>query len=161
MVLLLISLVLSFSYIIFIKYKFDVSSISASHYKFQEQKKGREIIFQLWTIVTGFTLLPCWLEVTPDNYQFVAYLSAVFLAVVGCFPQYKDKDSFLHPVFAIICATLALIWGCLSGVWFIPVICIGIALIIARNGKLFWMEVGAILSIYGSIFLKLWKTEAL
>ncbi|MEG0463125.1 MAG: hypothetical protein RR592_04500, partial [Bacteroides sp.] len=117
---------------------------------------------------------PCWLEVSSDRFQFVAFLSAVALAAVGCFPDYKGEHKTAHPLFTAMSAALAVLWGILAGIWYIPVggIALACILIFLINNKtlkayrnngwynalyrikfLFWMEVAAFVSIYMSVWV--------
>lgn len=173
--LLLISFVCCIGYAAYMKLKYDVSSISESYYK-----ADNKLYFWLWSILTALSLLPCWLEVSGDNYQFVAFLSACSLIAVGCFPDYKKEHSWQHPLLTCFSGILAIIWASLAGVIFVPLILLlctaGLLIysqdsyilylkelnhstfyIINRIGLLYWVEVAAFTSIYICILIKLIK----
>ncbi len=155
MILLLISALLCLSFVILTKVLLPkLSCISESYYKLSGKKQW---LFPLWTIVTAFTLLPIWLEVTPEGFQFLAFLSAITLGCVGLAPHYLTHQKTQHYIFAAVCALLAILWGVLIGLWFVPAILIVLALAVSvkRFDLLFWLEAAAILSVYISILIRL------
>lgn len=162
LILLILSAIFCFSYTTFMKIKFNVASISESYYM-----TGKKRYFLLWILGIVSSLIPCWLEVTPDSFQFIPFISACCLCCVGIAADYKDLDSFWHPFFTSCCGLFSLIWCGLIGLWYIPlililpvfgIICYKTKLNLMSMWKingLFWLEISAFLSIYISIFSKL------
>lgn len=175
--LLLLSAAICLGYAAYVQLRFGVASISESFYRFERVKKGLGKLFWGWAVLTAMTLLPVWLEVSGESYQFVAFLSAASLMAVGCFPDYKNEHSLTHPLFTACSSVLAVIWGFLAGIWYVPVLSILLfgGLIIGKHWKtlredaphvgwnvalsrekfLFWMEVGAFVGMYLSILIQL------
>lgn len=142
----IVSAIICFGYAAFMKWRYDITSISQSYYK-----TGEKIYFWLWAVLTAFTLLPFWLEATNESYQFLAFLSASALMAVGCCPDYKDEHSVYHPLFTAICGLIAVVWCMFNGTWyyFIPVLLA--AIFLKREDKLFWIEILSFLAIYLSL----------
>ena len=108
-----------------------------------------------------------WLEISDDKYRFVAFLSAVSLLAVGCFPKYKEGDNLKHTLFTLFCCVLAIIWSILSNFGFIAISFLAFAIFISLSKAkgdfnklistniLYLCEIAAFSSIYLSIFIKL------
>lgn len=162
--LLIISMLACLGYAAYMKIRYNVSSISDSYYK-----TGKKVFFWCWAVLTAFTLLPYWIEVSGENYQFVAFLSAISLIAVGCFPEYKGVDDVRHPLFTSFCGALAIVWAILAHIWYIPVILILSTFTfclykakwqisnreLAKVCTLYWCEVAAFVSLYMCVLIKL------
>ena len=140
------SFVLCFGYIFtVIQIKGLISSISSSYYL------GFGGWFQFWAIGTSFLMLPAWLEVSGESYQWVAFLSVVALCAVGTMPRFREDDAVGHAVSAILSGVLAFVWCGMAGVWHIPICLLAIALFMSiwlYNSKTFLLEVAGFVSIY-------------
>lgn len=146
---LIISRILFFIYIVIVYAKYRPSCISESYYKLKHKN-----IFSIWLITISFLILPQWLEITPDNFQFVSFLSVISLIVVALSPRYLENDRKLHIIAACATAILSLLWTFVTG-FYQPLIIFIIILIMlyllkAKN-LLFWIEISAFLNIYISI----------
>lgn len=164
-----ISLVIFITYLLVISVKYGVpDSISDSFYLLEGTKKKLGIIFTLfcWVIV-GF-LLPTWLDNSPENYQFLAFLACGALCFVGTAAQFKeDFVKKVHFISAGISAISAIIWMCLMGYWFIPV-GVGITTLsiiwlggdkFVKRTYLFWLEVVGFISLYLALELHILFTN--
>ena len=172
-ILFIVSFLICFGYSISVYIKFNVSSISESFYMFEKQKEGRGLLFLGWSTLTAITLLPLWLEITPDGFQFLSFLSSVSLVAVGCAPKYRHEHKTLHPLFTGFSLFLAILWSTLIGLWYLPFIvllttAITLFLINIKSfkkneidktleeiGFMFWMELAAFISIYSCILYKI------
>lgn len=142
----MISLIIYLIYIIYIYIKYKPSCISESYYLIKYPS-----LFTLWIFLVCITLLPIWLEVTPDNYQFLPFLSTVFLIGVGVFPKYLHIDRKNHIISAIGASILSAVWGLLMQSYLIMYTFIIISLLLIflkKDQKLFWIENTAFLQIY-------------
>lgn len=167
----IISSIICIGYAIFIYSEFSVSSISESYYMFEKRKKGLGMIFYGWSILTSITLLPLWLEITPNSFQFIPFLSSISLIAVGCFPDYKNEHNKAHSLSALFAGVLSILWGIFVDLWIIPVLSIAttslVVLIISffKKGNLkenlkgigltFWVELSAFVSIYLCVLYKI------
>lgn len=119
----------------------------------------RKWIFTAFIMVISFLLLPSWLEISGDNYSFLAFLSSVCLSFVGLFPKYLGDDRNVHITSVFISAILSIIWNITNSVY-IPLL-VGIILLLLlkllfRDKDLTLIaEIIAFLNIYASILLLL------
>ena len=149
----IICLILSISfYIVYISYtyiKYKPSCISETYYCLKKKE-----LFTAWMLLVSFLIFPSWVEISPINFQFLPFLSAVSLACVGLAPKYLEQDRKVHMVSAILTSSISLIWNIVSGTYIIPII-LGILVIILAilkaNNLLFWIENTAFLNIFLSI----------
>lgn len=173
----LISFLVCFVYAIIVKCKFlNLTSISESYYKVKPKW-----LFQVWAVGSAATLLPLWLEISPTNFEFLAFLSCVMLGVVGFAPLFKTTQFWQHMICACICLVLAITWTCLVGLWYISVISMVLSIISSLvfnfkvkpiydkpesfldklmakfhlNDTIYWVEVGALISIYLCVLIKI------
>lgn len=153
--LLFVSFALCMGYAAYVKIRFGVSSISGSFYCLEKMRKGLGNVFWAWAVLTAFTLLPCWMEAGGDGYRFLAFLSAVSLVAVGCFPDYRNEHLLLHPLFTSICGGMSMLWGICAGEWYIPagliVSALTVCLCLNRKDLLYWVEVAAFTGMYAAV----------
>lgn len=158
MMLVVVSLVVFLVYLAGVYVYFGVpASISDTYYKLEKRKKGAGWLFtgMCWA-VTGM-LLPAWLDMTPDVYQFSAFLACAGLLFVGAAPQFKlSLTGWVYYGSAAVCCASAVLWCILSGYWFITLIVFLVyGWITLRYGKpMFWIELAALTSTYICIFIK-------
>ncbi|MFR0993170.1 MAG: hypothetical protein ACLSGQ_00940 [Parabacteroides distasonis] len=98
-------------------------SISNTYYLLEEKRKGLGWLFTVFCYgVDGF-LLPGWLNVTPEGYQFTCFLSAAGLAFVGTAAQFKERlTNTVHYTAAIICCLFSQIWCFAAGFWWLSLL---------------------------------------
>ncbi len=132
---------------------------SLSHTYYLLKSKGVKVpwIFQIALFTTSALLLPAWLEASPEEYQFLVFLSCTGLIFVSAAPLFKLKlEGRVHNAAALICGASSIAWQILSGYWVVTIICIAIALSLAwkYQNTIFWLEmVGCFLSTYITLTL--------
>lgn len=147
-----------------IKFKGVPSSISATFYSLQ---------YKLWfgatMWITAGLLMPAILEVTPDCYQFTAFLSCLGMLLVGIAPNFREGiDRPIHITGAILCILFSQLWVGLTCPWMLLVWAVYLAYTVWAMKKLwkgnlisaflltkpmFWVEVTALITTYISIIL--------
>lgn len=141
----MLSFILYISYIIFVYIKYKPSCISETYYKVGNW-------FTYWIIAVAFLLFPCWVEISPEDFQFLPFLSVISLGLVGINPLYLESQKRVHIISAAIAAILSLIWSLVVGQYIIPLILFIIAASILKiKNSLFWIENLSFLNIYLSI----------
>ena len=94
--------------------------------------------------------------ITPDEWQFLSFLSCAALVFVATAPNYLDRSQkYVHSVSAIICAVCAITWASIV----IPYALLGGVLLIGsifdKQHRLLWAELSAFVIAYiGVILLK-------
>lgn len=150
---LIVSCMLYVGYVSYIRIKYKPDCISQSYYLIKNKN-----IFSVWMVCVSFLIFPAWVELSPIYFQFLPFLSAVFLAAVGLFPRYLGKDRKPHIISATIACIISLVWNIVAGVMYIPLFLIIILILLVVfniKDKLFWTECLAFSNIYLSIFTKL------
>lgn len=130
-------------------------SISDTYY--QLEKRGRKKwLFQLAMIVPAMLLLPAWLECSRENIQFLAFLACGGLMFVGSAPCFKlELDGKVHYVSTAVCGISAILWTCLSGMWYVSLGMIAFAVVmgICYSKWMFWLECAAFASTYMAVMM--------
>ena len=84
----------------------------------------------------GFTLLPCWLELSEGKwYQFFSFFACASCVGVGAAPAFKQQDSLWHTGFALCCAVCSLLWIFLFS-WGLSLICLLFTIMVIYG----WMD---------------------
>lgn len=157
MLLVIISLLLLAAYI---AYAVSVirgipSSVSDTYYQLEKRGKRKEL-FQLAMIIPAMLLLPAWLECSGENIQFLAFLSCGGLMFVGAAPLFKlELEGKVHYSAAAVCGVSAVLWVCLSGMWYIP---LAVMPVVAGMGIrfrkwVFWIECAAFAVTYLAVMM--------
>lgn len=93
-------------------------SISDTYYKLENRKKGAGWLFSAMCVSVGGLLLPALLDMTPDSYQFTAFLACAGLIFVGAVPQFKlPLTNTVHYGSAAVCCIFSQIWVGLTCWW--------------------------------------------
>ena len=126
------------------------TSISETYYK--TQKKW---LFPTSTAIAGTLALVPLLNVTPDNYQFVAFFIVASILFVAAAPAFREElTNYVHSGAAIILGLSAMAWLILtSGVPYIAIAATLIGLAIDRKHFVFWLEVGLLYNLYATLIL--------
>lgn len=130
------------------------ASISDTYYLLERKRRGLGWLFTAFCWGVSLTLLPAWLDMTPEAYQAVPFLSAAGLMFVGAAPQFKlPLTGPVHFVAAGVCCVAAGLWVALSGVWWtLPAAyAAGLALAAVDHRWMFWIEIAAFASVFLSI----------
>lgn len=142
----------SYTFICKIKYKSNMDCLSSTYYL-----NKRKWIFPTFILAISFLLLPSWLEISSDNFTFLAFLSTVCLSVVGLFPKYLGDDRKIHITSVFVSAILSVLWNIANGVYLplmVGVILLLLLKLIFRDKNLTLItEITAFLNIYSSLFI--------
>lgn len=104
----------------------------------------------------AFLMLLDMVTITPDEWQFLSFLSCAALVFVASAASYLDRSQkYVHSVSAIICAVCAITWASIV----IPYALLGGVLLIGsifdKQHRLLWAELSAFVIAYiGVILLK-------
>lgn len=147
-----------------IKFKGVPSSISATFYKLEHK-----LWFWSTMWLTAGLLMPAILEVTPDCYQFTAFLVCLGMLLIGIAPNFREGiDRPIHITGAILCILFSQVWVGLTYPWTLLVWAIYLAYTVwstkihwkgnlisafLLTKPMFWIEVTALITTYISIIL--------
>lgn len=146
---LILNLLACFGYTTYVKIKNpQIRSISESYYYNKP--------FMGWCFGIGFTLLPIWLEISPEPFQFLAFLSCAFFIFLGTFPKYKTDQKIQHRVCAGSLTALGLIWVAVLQHWELLGASIGAAIVeLIADVDLYWLEITGFVCLYIGLLLTL------
>lgn len=166
LVILSVLCIVSYTAAVCIKFGGVPESISATFYSLQHK-----YWFGATMWITAFLLMPAILEVTPSNYQFVAFLSCLGMFLVGAAPNFREwLDKKVHKAGAIMCVSLSQIWVALICPFALFAWLAYIAYtawIMKKKWKgnfisaflltkpMFWIEIAALFTTYLSLFLEI------
>jgi|GEM_PF-3529875 membrane protein len=124
------------------------SSISETYYKTQAKW-----LFPTCTATAGALAIIPMLNVTPDNYRFVAFFIVASILFVAAAPAFREElTDHVHTGAAITLGVSALAWLILtSGVPYIAITATLIGLTIDRRHFIFWLEAGLLYNIFVSL----------
>ncbi|MCF2599634.1 glycosyl transferase [Phocaeicola barnesiae] len=139
-------------------------SISETFYKIDHK-----LWFGATMVLTACLLMPAILEITPDSYQFTAFLACVGLIMVGVAPNFREGiDREIHTIGAVLCLVFSQMWVGLTLPWmlllwvgYLAYTAIGLwrnwtgyftASFLATK-PMFWVEISSLLSTYVTIIL--------
>lgn len=149
-----------------IKFKGIPESISATFYKLR---------YKTWFTITMFLtaglLMPAILEITPEGYQFVAFLACIGMMLVGAAPNFREGlDKKVHKAGAVMCIAFSQVWvaltcPCALAVWIAYLIYTAIMMKKKWKGNfisaflltkpMFWVEIAALLATYITVFVEI------
>lgn len=166
LVILSIACITAYTAVVCTKFKGIPSSISATFYKLDHK-----LWFGAAMWLTAGLLMPAILEVTPDCYQFTAFLACVGMFMVGVAPNFREGiDKKVHTTGAVLCILFSQVWVLLTCPWMMLVwvaYLIYTALMMMKNWKgnfisaflltkpMFWLEITALLATYVALFILL------
>ena len=139
-------------------------SISETYYKIEHK-----YWFGSTMVLTACMLMPAILDVTPDSYQFTAFLACAGMIMTGVAPNFREGiDRKIHTVGAVICLLFSQVWVGLTcpwmlllWVWYLAYTAIGLW----RNWNgyfigsflstkpMFWVEIVALLTTYVTLLI--------
>lgn len=146
---------------IYIMYAVSVCGVpwSLSDTYYQLNKRGRPAwLFQVAMIIPAMLLMPVWLDCSSGNLQFLAFLSCGGLMFVGTAPLFKEEfQGRVHYTGTAISGIAAILWLCLSEMWWLPATTFPVAgIIMLRYRKwLFWAEMAAFVCAYVGLLIVL------
>lgn len=172
MTLIVVSLVIFLVYVAGTCLYFGVpASISDTYYKLERRRKRLGWLFTAMCWLVGGLLLPALLDITPESYQFTAFLAFAGLIFVGAAPQFKlSLTGAVHYGAAAVCVVFSQIWVGLAAWWVLLPVWIGFigyilyemfrysefsnGYVYFLDGKpMFWIEIVAMVATYLAIFL--------
>lgn len=72
--------------------------------------------------LTAGLLMPAILEMTPESYQFTAFLACAGMMLVGAAPNFREGiERSIHVAGAILCLVFSQVWVALTCPWFLLV----------------------------------------
>lgn len=163
-----IGVLLFISYLISILVRIGIKklpSLSHSYLELEKIKKGQGVLFQLTLVSMVFLLMPQLLELTPVDFQFVAFLAAAPLMFVGVAANFMDGGMAkkVHYTAAYISAGLSLLLVILLAIFvnWLVILTVPIALAIFYSlfkkygQKTFFLEMAAFAWLIGSAIILL------
>ena len=144
-------------YIVIILKMFGVlPSISASYYALKEYNLSTPFTLFCWG--TAFPLMIYWIEILPDDWNFLPFLACGSLMFVGASPAFRDLEleRKVHSISAIICAIAAYTWTFLYGSIFLGINFILLSIVlyfILKRNKTYWLELIAFINIYAQLLI--------
>ena len=67
--------------------------------------------FSLMCFIAAVCVFPLWIKLTPENFEFIPFVSCLTIIFVGTTPLYrKDIESKIHYTCGIIGFSLAILW---------------------------------------------------
>jgi hypothetical protein len=127
-------------------------SISATYYSLEHK-----YWFGITMLLTAAFLMPVMLEVTPENYTYLAFFSCIGVVMVAVAPNFREAgiDQVTHRLGATISILASQLWIYFMNpkmlfIWIIPVMVYILKYLRFKyvNNVLFWIEVCAFASIY-------------
>lgn len=155
--LIILSIIIIIFFLSWAVMKFGIPpSISDLYYKLESEKKNSGWWFTgfCWAVV--FTLMPPWLDTTPENYKFLPFLAGAGLLFVGSAPQFKlSLTGVVHYVSAAVCCVASQLWVIFSGYTIVTYACFMICLCLAYRYKntMWWIEIASFAATYITLFL--------
>ena len=131
-------------------------SLSETFYLIGDEPKCYLFTATLWAMM--FTLLPVLLDMTPDGWDWLAFLALTGIGFVGAAPFFHDSaEGKVHTAAAIAAAVFGVAWTLTTAYWYAALaltfcICmLGIAATDSwRSAKTFWLEMLAFGAVYFS-----------
>lgn len=157
-------LIAAYTVAVCIKCKGIPYSISETYYKI-----SHKAWFGVTMILTACLLMPAILEVTPDSYQFTAFLACAGMVMTGIAPNFREGiDRKIHTTGAVLCLVFSQVWVGLTLPWmlllWVGYLVYTIVMMIKNwNGyftstflstkPMFWVEISSLLSTYVTVLL--------
>lgn len=134
-------------------------SVSETSYILQE-RLGRKyhFLFTLICIIVCVTFFPLWIASTPDNFQFLVFLSCAGVLFAGSTPFFRESlEKPIHYTAAIITAITYILWFIFVGDtdWLFYTLCAIVFTIFAVWSTRVWLY---FVEIYGIIMLAIYLT---
>lgn len=139
-------------------------SISETYYKIEHK-----YWFGSTMVLTACMLMPAILDVTPDSYQFTAFLACAGMIMTGVAPNFREGiDRKIHTAGAVLCLVFSQVWVGLTLPWMLLVwvaYLVYTVWMMARNWTgyftgsflstkpMFWAEIVALLATYVTLLI--------
>lgn len=127
-------------------------SISDTYYHWEDKGVDLEILFTSFIWGITFPLMVLWIEILPDDWNFIPFIASVSLLFVGTATAFKlPLTREVHSISAFIAGLASYTWSFAYGSHYIVLITLALSLIgVFANKKnwLFWLELGLFLNMY-------------
>lgn len=139
-------------------------SISETYYKIEHK-----YWFGSTMVLTACMLMPAILDVTPDSYQFTAFLACAGMIMTGVAPNFREGiDRKIHTAGAVLCLVFSQVWVGLTLPWMLLVwvaYLVYTVWMMARNWTgyftgsflstkpMFWVEITALAATYVTLLI--------
>lgn len=157
-------IIASYTVAVCIKCKGIPYSISETYYKIEHK-----MWFGVTMVLTACLLMPAILQVTPDSYQFTAFLACSGMIATGVAPNFREViDRKIHTIGAVLCLVFSQVWVSLTSPWML-LLWIGYlaytVIGIKRNWNgyfigsflstkpMFWVEITALVATYVTLII--------
>ncbi|WP_455996378.1 glycosyl transferase [Phocaeicola barnesiae] len=92
-------------------------SISETYYKI-----SHKFWFGVTMVLTACLLMPAILEITPNSYQFMAFLACLGMIMTGIAPNFREGiERKIHTTGAVLCLVFSQVWVGLTCPWMLLV----------------------------------------
>lgn len=147
-----------------IKFRGVPASISATFYKLEHK-----LWFGATMVLTACLLMPAILQVTPDSYQFTAFLACAGMIATGVAPNFREGiEKKIHTTGAVLCLVFSQVWVGLSCPWVLLVwvgYLVYTVVMMVKNWAgyftstfletkpMFWVEIAALVATYVTLII--------
>lgn len=128
------------------------TSLSETYYHWEEKGRDLGILFTSFIWGMTFPLMIVWIDVLPNDQNFIPFIASASLMFVGAASAFKASlTNEVHFTAALIAALASYIWAFAYG---IPAIAFAtfvlsmVGVVVNKDNKLFWLEMGAFANIY-------------
>lgn len=159
LVLVSLFLITAYTTAVCVKCKGVPYSISETFYRLEHK-----LWFGATMFLTAGLLMPAILEVTPESYQFTAFLACGGMFLIGVAPNFREGiERPIHIAGAILCLVFSQVWVALTCPWFLMVWIVYVIYTVVmmarhvtdrtlsdflRTKPMFWVEVTALVVAY-------------
>lgn len=157
-------LIVAYTASVCIKCKGIPYSISETYYRI-----SHKFWFGITMVLTAGLLMPAILEVTPESYQFTAFLACAGMIATGIAPNFREGvDRKVHTVGAVLCLLFSQVWVGMTCPWML-LLWIGYLVYTVWEMKkhwngnfisaflltkpMFWVEITALVATYVTLFI--------
>lgn len=158
LILTILSFILFVLYVVIICYKNKSIPIHLSQTFYILKHK---FIFSLFLLSLTFMLLPPLLEITPTNYEFLAFLTGASVAFIGLTPNFLEQfEGKIHSISAYIAVAASQLLILLTEpiillTWLLALLIIIVCKLFRKEKQInyiFWIEIIGILNIFILVF---------
>ena len=136
------------------------ASLSETYYLLKNLKRPYWL-FPVCLALAAFMLVPAWVEASPENVRFLAFLSCAGLLFVAFAPAFGETlTGNVHKGATVVAALSGVAWCCIAFPlsWIVPLSCVAAVVypvVKSRKKWLFWAEMAAFASVYVSLLIKM------
>ena len=135
------------------------TSLSETYYHWEEKGRDLGILFTSFIWGMTFPLMIVWIEVLPNDQNFIPFIASAALMFVGTAAAFKmDLTREVHYTATLIAALASYVWSfayAVPSIVFITLILSIIGASANKENKIFWLEMGAFVNIYIQLLLLL------